>query len=469
MIQLLTASTLFQVASLAAIVDADALPATGGERVLLLVDGSQQPELTGRIQDSPGFTDLCRRFDRVVDLGELIYPRRPAQFDPREEDLYLWERLLRRYFGLGDERLQLLVDSIQANPTRAMLRIFHDAPFMVHSDGLMSYGPTRNLLPPALRQRLDGLLYVDLLPGLKPLLLREFTPRLLPVPTEPLAAVIDELARSTPLSWPAPGIDPPEAHRSTAMILGQYLAHLGLMDDEEEGALHREMVHEAHRRGATRIVFKPHPSAGPASGREMARDAEALGMHFTVLADPLLAEVAVAIIRPELVISCFSTALASIRCLFGIDCAAVGTESMLERLTPYENSNRIPVTLIDAVVRRRVPLPADDPDGSAGALAQLTTAVGYCMQPLRLAAEEESVRNFLETGYIRFAEYFKRRRLTRLALPGGLPPRPGATGAWGIALRLNRHLPAPLRRPLRRTVGRLPRRLVQKASRVGRV
>ncbi|MBM6622504.1 hypothetical protein JTF08_12875 [Micrococcaceae bacterium RIT802] len=466
MIQLLTASTLFQVASLAAMVDVDALPPADGERVLLLVDGSQQPELTGGIQNAPGFTDLSRRFDRVVDLGELLFPRRPAQFNPREEDLYLWERLLRRHFDLGDEPLQLFVDSVQVNPTRAMLRIFHDAPFMVHSDGLMSYGPTRNLLPPALRQRLDGLLYVELVPGLEPLLLREFSPRLLPVPTEPLADIVNDLARSTPLSWPAPGMGPAgTGHSSTAMILGQYLAHLGLMDDEEESALHRDMVHEAHRRGATRIVFKPHPSAGPASGREMERNAIELGMGFTVLRDPVLAEVAVAIVRPDVVISCFSTALLSIRALFGIDCAAVGTETMLERLAPYENSNRIPVTLIDALFRRGVPLPADDPAGSRGLLTQLITAVGYCMQPLRLADDEETARRFLAADYLRYAEYFKRRRLTRLALPGGLPPR---AGAWGFALRLKRHLPAPLHRPLRRTMRRIPRRFIQGASRVGR-
>lgn len=466
MIQLLTASTLFQVASLAAMVDADALPATDGERVLVLIDGSQQPELTGRLQDAPGFADLARRFDRVADLGELLFPRRPAQFNPREEELYLWERLLRSYFGLGDEPLQLFVDSVQVNPTRAILRIFHDAPFMVHSDGLMSYGPTRNLLPPALRQRLDGLLYVELVPGLEPLLLREFAPRLIPVPTQPLADVIDTLARSNPLSIPVPDTDPAGAQgSSTAMILGQYLAHLGLVDDEEESALHREMVHEAHRRGATRIVFKPHPSAGPASGREMEHDAVELGMEFIELRDPVLAEVAVAIVRPDVVISCFSTALLSIRALFGIDCAAVGTEMMLDRLAPYENSNRIPVTLIDSLFRRGLPLPAEDPAGRDGALTQLVTAVGYCMQPLRLAGEEETVRRFLDTDYLRYAEYFKRRRLTRLDLPGGLPPR---SGAWGFALRLKRHLPAPLHRPLRRTLRRIPRRFIQGASRVGR-
>lgn len=460
MIQLLAASTLFQVASLAAMIDAGSLPAPDGERVLMLIDGSQQPELTGSIQDSPGFGDLASRFDRVVDLGELLLPRRPAQFNPREEELYLWERLLRRHFALGTEPLELVVESVQVNPTRALLRIFHNAPFLVHSDGLMSYGPTRNLLPPSMRQRLDGLLYLDLVPGLEPLLLREFAPQLTAVPTAPLTEIIEGLAGSTVLSVP---LSPVSGRPKTALLLGQYLAHLGLLDEEEEHALHRGMLDEAARRGATAVIFKPHPAAGPASGRQLERDAAARGLSFTELQDPLLAETAVVLLRPDVVISCFSTALLTIRALFGTECAAVGTELMLERLAPYENSNRIPVTLIDALLRRGVPPPVDAPQRGEATLTQLVTAVGHCMQPLRLAAQEEPTRAFLAAHYLRFPEYFKRRRLTRLGLPGSLPP---PTQAAALAARLKRCLPVRVHRSLRRGIRRVPRRLMKAATHV---
>ncbi|MGP9661371.1 polysialyltransferase family glycosyltransferase [Arthrobacter sp. AOP36-C1-22] len=462
MIQLLTASTLFQVASLAAMIDAGALPAPRGERVLLLIDGSQQPELTGSIADSPGFGDLASRFDRVEDFGELLLPRRPAQFNPREEELYLWQRLLRRGLGLGAEDVQLVVDSIQANPARAILRIFHDSLFLVHSDGLMTYGPTRNLLPASIHQRLDGLLYLDLVPGLQPLLLREFAPPLIPVPPQPLADLIAGLARSTMVHDPRPAAN---GRPKTALVLGQYLAHLGLMDDEEERVLHREMLREAERHGATAVIFKPHPAAGPASGRQLEEDAAALGLQFTPLQEPVLAETAVALLRPDVVISCFSTALLTIRAIFGTETAAVGTEMMLERLSPYENSNRIPVTLIDALHRRGLPLPGDDPLGSEGSLTRLVTAVGYCMQPQRLAAEEATTREFLAGHHARFAKYFKRRRLTRLDLPGALPAgRP----APGLAARLTRRLPARVHRRLGRGLRSMPRRLSTVASCVAR-
>jgi hypothetical protein len=37
--------------------------------------------------------------------------------------------------------------------------------------------------------------------------------------------------------------------------------------------------------------------------------------------------------------------------IYGLPVARLGTELMLERLTPFQNSNRIPVTLVDALVR----------------------------------------------------------------------------------------------------------------------
>ncbi|WP_372699564.1 polysialyltransferase family glycosyltransferase [Arthrobacter sp. JSM 101049] len=426
MIQLLSASTVFQVASLAAMIDAGALPAAAGGRVLVLANGSQQPELTTRIQDARGFDALASRFDRVVDLAELLWPRRPAQFTPRQDELPLIERLLRSHWDLGDERLQLVVESIQVNPNLALCRIFHDASIIVHSDGLMSYGPTRNQLPTALRQRLDAIAYLDLVPGLQPVLLSEAAPAHLPVPLSALADVITELADAA-----GPTGLPSRTGATTALVLGQYLASLRLIDAEEEAALHRDMLLEARRRGATRVVFKPHPSAGPSAELRLASEAAALGLDFHVLHDPLLAETTALLLEPDLVVSCFSTALASIHYLFGTAAVAVGTDLLLERLAPYENSNRIPATLVDALFVRGTPPTGREPgtdDGSgsgSGNLQQLVEAVAYCMQSHRLPHLRASAVAFLAAHHASESRYFKRRRLTKLGLPGGLPDRHG--------------------------------------------
>ena len=47
---------------------------------------------------------------------------------------------------------------------------------------------------------------------------------------------------------------------------------------------------------------------------------------------------------------CFSTALCTASAFYGIPVARIGTEPLLDRLTPYQNSNRVPVTLVDALL-----------------------------------------------------------------------------------------------------------------------
>jgi hypothetical protein len=64
-----------------------------------------------------------------------------------------------------------LVDTLHAPPSSTLARIFHSASITVLSEGLMSYGPTRFKQPLSVIQRLDALAYLDLLPGVTPVLL----------------------------------------------------------------------------------------------------------------------------------------------------------------------------------------------------------------------------------------------------------------------------------------------------------
>ena len=80
--QLVIGSTFFQCLSLVAAIDAGALP-EAEERILVLADGSQAPELTTPLPQQEGFPVVASRFDRVVDLAALVYPRRPVKFAPR--------------------------------------------------------------------------------------------------------------------------------------------------------------------------------------------------------------------------------------------------------------------------------------------------------------------------------------------------------------------------------------------------
>ncbi|WP_404288261.1 polysialyltransferase family glycosyltransferase [Glutamicibacter arilaitensis] len=404
MIALVEASSYFQLASLAAMADAGLLP-QADEYVLVLANGSQLPELTTPLDEAPGFAELAARFDRVVDFAALISPRRPSQFNPREDELLIFERLLRSAWDLGEERLTLVLESIQVNPARALARIFFDASLWVHSDGLMSYGPTRNKLQVPMAQRLAGTIHVDLVPGLEPQLLAEQQPSRLVLPASALAPVFAQLAEESNLQLP----------EGAALILGQYLGSLGLVDAEEELELHEQMLRAAKDRGLHTILFKAHPSASATSAARLRARAQDLDLDFHLLDTDHLAETVILAAKPEVVISCFSTALVTAKYVLDTQVHAVGTAKMLQLLAPYENSNRIPLSIIHGLFVQDLPVPARA--GSIDMFSDLLAAISYCMQSKQLPHLRSVAEAFLAEHYGVYSAHFKRRRITKLALP----------------------------------------------------
>ncbi|BCK69030.1 hypothetical protein Srufu_029830 [Streptomyces libani subsp. rufus] len=411
--QIFMASTLYGAATLASALDADCF-APAERRLLLLSNNATTPETTASLDTMPGFAQLRGRFDRVLSWNETISPFHPGGWSPRADDVPLWERHLRLLWGLGDDRVELVVESIQVNPALALAQLFPDAPIDVYADGLMSYGPTRNKLDPLIGTRISRLLHLDLVPGLTPLLLTEFDVPPQTVPTDAFTKVLAELSDAS---------GPLEVPDGAALLLGQYLSALGILTPEEEEELHVRMVRGAAERGHREIVFKPHPSAPARWSRLLEREAEKLDIALTVLDSPVLAEVLYQRMRPALVVGCFSTALLTAATFYGLPTARTGTGLLLERLSPYQNSNRMPVTIVDALVpdladRSEHPRAHATAEGIEG----LVTAVGYAMQhqiyPQLRPSAERYLATHLDTVTRR---YFKRRRLTALALPGAIP------------------------------------------------
>ncbi|MGW7195171.1 alpha-2,8-polysialyltransferase family protein [Streptomyces chryseus] len=410
--QIFFASTLYGAATLAAAIDSDCF-APADRRLLLVSNNAMTPETTPSVDEMPGFERLRSRFDGVLSWNEAVAPYHPGAWSPRVDDVPLWERHLRLLWGLGDDRVELVVESIQVNPALALTQLFPDAPLEVYADGLMSYGPTRNKIEPLVGTRVRRLLHLDLVPGLTPLLLGEFDvpPEL--VPTEAFLKVLTELSDADDaLTLPA----------DSALLLGQYLSALSILTAEEEEDLHVTMLRGAVARGHRQIVFKPHPTAPARWSRVLEREAVALGVELTVLDSPVLAEVLYQRFRPALVVGCFSTALLTASTFYAVPVACTGTDVLLERLSPYQNSNRVPVTIVDALV----PGLAEDGDRtepvSLPYLSGLLQAVGFAMQPqirsdLRPAAERFLTQHLKGRTW----RYFKRRRLTTLALPGAIP------------------------------------------------
>ncbi|MGW2016231.1 alpha-2,8-polysialyltransferase family protein [Streptomyces sp. NPDC001927] len=435
--QIFYASTLYGATTLAAALDSGCF-GPADRRLLLVGNNAAVPETTPALDEMPGFEKLRGRFDSVLSWNEAIEPLHPAGWSPRNDDVPLLERHLRKIWDLGDDRIEIALESVQVAPALTIARLFPEAALDVYADGLMSYGPTRNKIDPLVGERVRRLLHLDLVPGLAPLLLGEFGPEAEVVPAEAFTKVVAELAGS---AAPAADEDGP------ALLLGQYLAALSLLTPAEEEELHVRMVKGAVARGHRRLVFKPHPTAPDAWTRRLAQEAEALGAELTVLDRPVLAEVVYREQRPALVVGCFSTALMTANAFYGIPVARVGTRMLLERLTPYQNSNRVPATLVDALVpdleADGAQAPSPDATWDAEALAGLVAAVGFAMQPkIRPDLREAAVRHLSGPLAERTRHYFKLRRLTVLGLPGGIPvPRhPKVRRLARRALKLRRML-----------------------------
>ncbi|MFF2732506.1 polysialyltransferase family glycosyltransferase [Streptomyces sp. NPDC058008] len=420
--QIFVASGLRGTAVLAAALDSGCFR-EAGRRVLLLCDGSAVPEAAVPADASPGFGRLRTRFDQVLSWNDAVFPLHPGAWTPRPDDVPLWERHLRRAWGLGDEEVELALESPHTAPALALAQIFTGGPVTVYADGLAGYGPTGGKLPPLIGTRVRQLLHPDLLPGLEPLLLGEFGVPARPLPAPALLKVFRELAEDTPESGGSDG---------AALLL---LPGPGPLSAAEETELHLRMVRGTAALGHTRLVVRPHPQ-GPAPALPALRaEAERLGAELTVPDSgvpgvPVPAEVLYERLRPALVVGCSSTALLTAAVHYGLPVARTGTGTLLERLTPYENPARIPVTVIDALLPDLAG-PAAAPDRPpvtvatvAEALDGLLPAVAFAMQPrvrpdLRPAAERY-LAGHLDA---RTRRYFKRRRLGALALPGVVPAR----------------------------------------------
>lgn len=407
------ASTLFGAMSLAAAIDEGRF-GSGGRRVLIVSTNSAVPEVTTPLDRTPGFAALRSRFDEIHSWNELIAPLHPADWRARVIEVPMLERLVSGHLALGrvDE---LVLESIAVPPARTIAGLVRDCPITVYSDGLMSYGPTRDPLPAEIFRRITRLLHLDLVPGLTPLLLSEYGVPAEVLPEAAFRKVVREVA--------ATSAAPPEGE---AMILGQYLSSLGIVTPEEEAQLHESMLGALAARGHATIVFKPHPAAG--RGHRLLRAAAGrLGVRLEVVGESVPAEVCFDASRLRLVAGCFSTGLVTARRYFGLPVASYGTGLVLERLTPYENSNRVPVTIVDALLPR---LSADGElrEPPAADLAALVRGVGYCMQA-------DAYPELRPEGVVSFdPRYFKRKRLETL----GLAPRPTAL------TRLRRKLRAAL-------------------------
>lgn len=412
MTRLFALHSAYGLATAAAAIDAGLLDASSegngreAERVLVPFTSSRIPETVVGVDGDPALRSLRRRFHRVEPLSDVLGPLHPSAWEPTETDLPVWGRLLARAWHLDPRDLELFVQSPQVPPARTLLSMFPEARVTIVGDGLMTYAPMRVRLPHAVTARIERVVYADVVPGVRPLVAAPHAVAV-PVPPESFAAALQETG---------PPVAESVAGPATVLVLGQYLSALGLMTAAEEIALQQRLVDRAAAERPERIVFKPHPAAPPQLTHAVRAHAERRGVSFVEDRGRLPAELLAERLDARAVVATFSTALPTVRTVFGRSIGAAGTADLLRTLTPVENSNRIPLTIVDALTRA----PAVDP----ARMQLLVDAVGYTMQPERaghLRGRAEQLLEGLDDEERR--RYFPPDRLTALALPGAPAPR----------------------------------------------
>lgn len=408
MTQLFAIHSAYGLATAAAALDGGLL-GDHGERILVPFVSSRVPETSVSIAADPALASLRDRFDRIEDLDALLGPLHPSSWKPHASDLPLLRRLLIRAWGIDPGDLELLVQSPQIAPARTLMLLFPHARLTIIGDGLMTYSPMRVRMPHTVTARIGRVVHADVVPGLTPLV---GAPTATPVPVSPdlFRAVLAETAVAVD---DTAELDSALDGESTVLVLGQYLSALGLVSEGEEIALQKEMIDRAASRRPQHIVFKPHPAAPPRLSDALRDRARVHGVDFREYRGALAAEMLAERIDATAVIAGFSTALPTVQALFGREIDAVGADTVLARLTPYENSNRVPATIVDALTR------ADSPYRDPERMQLLIDAVGYAMQPV-VAGHLRGRAEQLLTG-IRPSDrdrYFAPERLAELRLPG---------------------------------------------------
>ncbi|WP_164234368.1 polysialyltransferase family glycosyltransferase [Microbacterium hydrocarbonoxydans] len=398
----------YGLATVAAALDGGLLDGEG-ESILVPFNSARVPETALGIAADPALRSLRGRFDRVEELEAVLGALHPSSWKPRDAELPVLGRLLTRAWGLDPRDLELFVQSPQVAPARTLMSLFPGARITIIGDGLMTWSPMRVKLSHTVAARIGRVVHADVVPGVTPLVASPHATTV-PVPPDLFRAALEEtaiddagtLADGTP----------------TVLVLGQYLSALGLVTPAEEIALQGELIDRAMDWAPQRIVFKPHPSAPPLITDAVRRRAERHGVEFAEYRGALAAELLAERLGVLAVVAGFSTALPTVHALLGTPIGAAGTASVLRRLEPFENSNRIPATIVDALTRD------DSPYREPERLQLLVDAVGYAMQPVVAGHLRPRAEDFLRAAdEAERRRYFTPARLAALRLPGA--PRPG--------------------------------------------
>ncbi|MCA0849988.1 alpha-2,8-polysialyltransferase family protein [Salipiger thiooxidans] len=357
-------STKFGLYSLMTLLGQDDTLPPAAERVLLVSTHTPDPEARDALLEFARTSPhVAKTFSKVLSLNAILAPQHPTQWKPPADELdaLAIQSMLRAIFGAApDERVDLMMESIQTPPSNTLARIMTGSDVYLYSDGLMTYGPTRFELPYPVASRIRRLYYMDFVPGLKPSLLREYGVETRAVAPAALRETLEALSTVTKADLDADGLD------GAPVFLGQYLSGLNLCTPEEEVELYAQALNICsllNKGNGDTVFFKPHPTFSTGLLHALKTSPRLRNFDLRILDTGPLMEEFLMHYRPAFIASVFSTGLATAREMFGIEAYSYDTLPFLQRLKPYENSNRVPAALIHygfpEIASRRAELPLE--------------------------------------------------------------------------------------------------------------
>ena len=311
----------------------------------------------------------------------------------------------------------LVLDAAAPEGARLIAGAAPEAKVMLLDDGVGLASPTPPALGAGLLGRVEALLAPEVVPGLVPVLLRGANPAWLRIPLAAVDAAAKEWAASARRM----------AHRSAGalarlsalphpgkalLVLGRPLPDLGAASEAERARLAGRSLTAAQDVGAKVLLFCPSPGTGRAAELSLSHAATEAGLPLLALPDSLPALAAHALVSPRLCLGVDSPALLRLHLGGVARVQSVATGRFLPRLGTDTDPARVRLTLVDAIMRRGLAFPAEEPT-----LQRIVDAVAYSVAPAQLDSfREEAVATLRGEPALRSA-YISAPRLQQLGLP----------------------------------------------------
>ena len=283
--------------------------------ILLLADPTTYNEIPNH-----KFFELDRKNDEIFE--KIIYINKLIDFEnlTKLDNLIKVGELIEEQGIIIKDVKRLFIGLLSAKLYINFANLFFNAKISIFSDGMMTFGPLRgDIYKLNLDKRIDSLFYEDLCDGIVPKYLPEIKIKVKKIKVE------------------YPPLDKNDDNK--VLIALQSLSYSRILNKEEEFCFYKKYINEICRLYCDKKIYiLPHPNNSSMLLKSIH------GNNIEYLDNTLSGEEYVKKYGITTVASVFSTLMFRVRKM-GVKCFSFGTDEIYLKLSPFENSNRIPIIL----------------------------------------------------------------------------------------------------------------------------